>query len=265
MGHLDDIATAPKATGTPSIGIAFQILDMIAGHGGPVSMTEISRDLTLPKSTTFRVLTALESVGATVRNGRDKRYVIGPKFAQYAKAAPAPDIATRFLRDAGTVLRPLNETVQLGVLTHTEVTFVAYIDSTHPVRLVTYVGRTLPAHASAAGKAILAYSPPDAVEAVIAAGLPALTDHTITNETTLRNDLRRVRENGYATEEEESTTNLSCLAIPVFSPHGDIQGAISLCVPQATLPQARLAEFLSALRTAATVMSDDTTPQQLRA
>ncbi|PDQ34948.1 MAG: hypothetical protein B5766_08610 [Candidatus Lumbricidophila eiseniae] len=247
-------ATGDALTGAPSIATAFRILDELASSGIPLSMTQLVQRLELPKSTTFRVLGALESVGAVRRDHRDKRYSLGTKFADYARAAPTPDIAALFLHEAGPLLRPLAETTQFGVLTHTNVTFLACIDSTKPVRLVSYVGRTLPAHASATGKAILAFSPQREVEAVIGTGLPALTENTITSPDRFLRELDQIRKDGYATESEESTTNLSCLAAPVMNATGRALGAITICVPRATLPTHRIQEMKTTLAAACRAM-----------
>lgn len=238
---------AAQRGGAPSIATAFAILDHLAAAGEAVSLIEIVQALKLPKSTTFRVLGTLESVGAVTRGEHDKRYNLGAKFTDYARAAPTPSVVSRFLHDAGPILRTLDETAQFGVLTGVNVTFLACIDSTKPVRLVSYVGRTLPAHASATGKAILAFSSQREIDAVIGTGLPPLTDHTITSADRLLAELERIREVGYATECEESTSNLSCIAAPVLTDAGKVLGAITICVPRATLPTSRFTAMKDAI------------------
>jgi len=241
--------------GTPAVIAAFEILDLLAGMSEPARMTEIVEGVALPKSSVFRLLRALESIKAVRRDDRDKRYYLGPKFDDYARISPTSRLVNRFLDEAGPILRPLNETAQLGVLTGADVTFVACIDSTKPVRLVSFVGRTLPAHASATGKAILAFAPKQQLETVIAAGLPALTERTITDPETLRAELEQIRQLGYATESEESTANLSCLAAPVLGSSAEVVGAVTLCIPRATLPNNRLTEMRRAVLEAARCIS----------
>lgn len=68
-------------------------------------------------------------------------------------------------------------------------TFLAFVDTDRPVRLATQVGRRLPAHASAAGKVLLAFSPDAVVERVITSGMPALTETTVTDPAVLRRQL----------------------------------------------------------------------------
>ncbi len=123
-----------------------------------------------------------------------------------------------FYRPAAPIHAQLDETIQLAVLSAPDVTFIARIDSTRAVRLVTHVGRRLPAHATAVGKAILAFSDPAEIEQVLAAGRRRLTDATITEPAALLEVLDQAQRDGHAREAEESSANLSCFAAPVFGP-----------------------------------------------
>ncbi|WP_197383653.1 IclR family transcriptional regulator [Mycolicibacterium mengxianglii] len=240
-------ADGAQSEGTRAVYAAFQILDVIAAASEPPRMTDIVDAVALPKSSVFRLLRALEAVNAVRRGERDKRYRLGAKFDDYAKVSQTPLLISRFHDEAAPLLRPLNETAQLGVLTGVDVTFVACIDSTKPVRLVSYPGRTLPAHASATGKAILAFAGEPALHTVLNGGLPALTPRTITSPDVLKDELQEIRRRGYATESEESTSNLSCMAAPVWGGSGEVVGAVTVCIPSATPPAERLPDIRDAL------------------
>jgi len=248
-------ADSTQTDGTRAVYAAFQILDQITAAPEPPRMTDIVDAVGLPKSSVFRLLRALEASNAVRRGERDKRYRLGSKFDDYAKVSQTPLLISRFHSEAAPLLRPLNETAQLGVLTGREVTFVACIDSTQPVRLVSYVGRTLPAHASATGKAMLAFAGDQALQTVIDGGLPRLTANTITDPDALRDQLEEIRRRGYATEAEESTSNLSCLAAPVWGGGNEVVAAITVCIPRSTLPADRLPEIRDAVIEAARRLS----------
>ncbi|HEY8753608.1 MAG TPA: helix-turn-helix domain-containing protein, partial [Arthrobacter sp.] len=128
-GHEEGVWVAPSVVdpaakregvrggeGTPAVIAAFEILDLLAGMSEPARMTEIVEGVALPKSSVFRLLRALESINAVRRDDRDKRYYLGPKFDDYARISPTSRLVNRFLDEAGPILRPLNETAQLGVL-----------------------------------------------------------------------------------------------------------------------------------------------------
>lgn len=248
------LESAP-AEGTRAIHAAFLILDAISLAPTPPRMTDIVRAVELPKSSVFRLLRALEGEGAVRRSEHDRRYRLGRRFDDYARVSRTPLLASRFHDLAVPALRPLNETAQFGILSGRDVTFVTAIDSTQLVRLVTHPGRTLPAHASATGKAILAFADPASLETVLAGGLPRITDRTITDPEMLRDELDTVRRNGYATESEESTPNLSCLAAPVWGAAREVVGAITVCIPRAPLPAERMPRVRDAVLDAARRMS----------
>lgn len=234
-------AVQEQTTGSPSVVTAFAILDALAEAGRPLTMAEVVRSVGLPKTSAFRLLRALETVGAVTRR-EDLRYALGTRLGGYGAAAPEPDLVSRFLEIATPAARTLNETMQLGILTGENVTFISFINSTQPVRLVSFVGRSLPAHSSATGKAILAFLPADDLELHLPDELAALTENTITSRDRLRHELEDVRQRGYALESEESTANLSCVAAPVMRT-GRVAAAVTICVPRAQIAEEKLRQL----------------------
>ena len=236
-----------QLTGSPGVVLAFDILDVVASSGEPVSMASVVHILGLPKSSVFRLLRALESVGAVTRREVDKKYILGPKVRRYGGTQNDDGLILDFTDLVSPIARELNETMQLGVLTGTDVTFLACIQSTQPVRLVATPGRQLPAHATATGKAILAFSSEEKVNHLIECGLARITPQTISEATLFRSELARIRDRGYALESEESTSNLSCIAAPILGSNGDVFGAVTVCLPRATIPTDRLDELVEAV------------------
>jgi IclR family acetate operon transcriptional repressor len=133
--------------------------------------------------------------------------------------------------------------------------FIARIDSTKVVRLVTQIGGRLPAHATAVGKAILAFSDAAEVDRIIAAHLPRLTANTITDPAAFRAELDRARRDGYATESEESSANLSCVSAPVFGPDDMVRAGITVCVPVSRLTPGQSASLAEAVGRCARALS----------
>lgn len=240
-----DAEVQEHANGSPSVVAAFAILDALADAGRPLTMAEVVRAVGLPKTSAFRLLRALETVGAVSRRD-DLRYSLGTRLGGYGAAAPEPDLVASFLEVATPAARALDETMQLGILTGDNVTFISYINSTQPVRLVSFVGRSLPAHSSATGKAILAFLPEDELKLHLSDELAALTVNTITSRERLRKELDEVRHRGYAVESEESTANLSCVAAPVLR-SGRVVAAVTICVPRAEIPDERLAQLAASV------------------
>ena len=111
------------------------------------------------------------------------------------------EVALPYMADLRQVSR---QTVHLAVLVGTEVMYVEIVRSRDAPRMPSEVGGRLPAHAAGVGKALLAFSPDDVVQAVIDRGLPAIGPRTITAPGLLLRELRRIREAGIAYESEES-------------------------------------------------------------
>jgi IclR family acetate operon transcriptional repressor len=242
---------------SPAIVTAFAILDLLAGREAPVRLAEVVTALSLPKTSALRVLRTLVSLDVVRRDGATGGYRIGPRLADYAHV---PDrVESLLMREFPDAARPLqerlDETVQLAVLTGTTVTFVSKLDTSRPVRLVTYVGQQLPAHASASGKAILAHAGPPALQALLDGGLPRVGPRTITDPAEFLAALERVRSDGYATETEESAADLRCFAAPVFDGGGTVRAAFTVCVATIHVPEDRCRVLIDSVRAGARQLS----------
>lgn len=251
MPH-DEVA-APGAR-APAVRQAFRILDQLGETSRGLRLNEILQRVDLPKSTVHRILRTLVDLGAVVHRPREATYRIGPGMAVYSRHVVSVDtgLLGLFYALAEPLRDTCDETIQLGVLTGTEITFIAHVDTSQPVRLCTRVGRRLPAHASAAGKASLAFCGADEVNAVLATGLPAVTRSTVTDPERFRAELAEVRAGGYATEREEAAANLSCFAAPVFRGDGSVLAAVTACIANNAVPADRADQLAAAVvRTAA--------------
>ena len=117
----------------------------------------------------------------------------------------------------------------LGILHQQHVMYVARIDGPKSARMYTPVGRRAPAHATALGKAILAFlTPEDADKIIRNSDLAACTPHTITDASALSHELRRIRDRGYAVDQEEFLAGIRCVGVPVRGPSGTVEAALSL-------------------------------------
>jgi IclR family transcriptional regulator, KDG regulon repressor len=243
-------ARAPvTGASSPAVVTAFRLLDLLIQRPGGARLSDLARDLDLPKSSALRILATMCQIGVVRRDEGTGNYQTGTRLLDYAKVPLNfdMDLVREFYRVAEPVHAELNETIQLAVLAAADVMFIARIDSTKVVRLVTQIGRRLPAHATAVGKAILAFSDAAEVDRIIAAGLPRLTANTITDPAAFRAELGRARRDGYATESEESSPNLSCVSAPVFGPDGLVRAGITVCVPVSRLTRAQLASLADAV------------------
>jgi DNA-binding IclR family transcriptional regulator len=227
------------ATST-SVKRAFELMDRIAAAGPDgVSLNELAGAVTTAKSTTHRYVATLVELGA-VRRDAAGRLHLGLKLIELAGALLGSD-------DLGTVADPIlkelvattGETVHLGRPAGGELVYVAKVESPQSVRLVSRIGARLPMHCSAMGKAVLAALDEEARQAQLAAPREARTRHTIVSEAQLLEELARVREQGFAIDDEENEVGVRCVGAAILDARGEPHGAISVSAPAARMTLAR--------------------------
>ena len=186
----------------------------------------------LPRSTTHRTADKMLKLGWLDKPG--ERYRIGNRIFELSGLAPVRhqlrEAALPYLQDLHHATRT---TVQLGVLSGTQVLLVEKITGHRPMPMLSQVGALLPAYCSALGMAILAYSDDSCVQAVIDAGMPRRTPRTMTTATALRRALAAIPDRGLAVEREEGNIGISCVAAPIFGPLGAVVAAVSVTGPTA--------------------------------
>jgi DNA-binding IclR family transcriptional regulator len=140
--------------------------------------------------------------------------------------------------------RKTGETVQTVILDPGgEVVTIDRLDAEHPIGLRTHIGARRPAYCSAAGKAMLAFRQEAEVDAILARGMPARTERTITDPLQFKAQLWEVTRRGFAIDDEESLEGVRCVAAPVFDFGGRLAGAVSLMAPSMRVDQPRLLAY----------------------
>ncbi len=149
------------------------------------------------------------------------------------------------------------ETVNLAIADepHGQVIYLAQVECKHMMRAISRPGEQVPMYCSAVGKALLAAMPKPAVASVLQkTGLKRVTGRTITSPARLRTELKRIRSEGYAIDDEEHAVGLRCIASVICNEHAEPLAAISMLGPVARITDSRIAEFGSIVReTAATI------------
>ncbi|MGW0893874.1 IclR family transcriptional regulator [Saccharopolyspora sp. NPDC002578] len=205
-------ASAPGPR-SPAVRQAFEVLDVLGESPEGLRLNEILHRVDLPKTTAHRLLRTLVDVGAVVHRAGAGTYRIGPGMAAYSRTAEDTGLLGAFHSLAERLRGGLGEPVRLGVLTGTDVTFIAQVGE--PART-----RRSPAHASATGRALLAFGGADERAA-------ALAPHHGTEAETLRAQLAEIRVRGYAVERRAG--HGWCLAAPVLGRRRRGLAAISAC------------------------------------
>jgi IclR family transcriptional regulator, acetate operon repressor len=210
-----------EATGTQAIDRAAQLLVSVVESVQPPSVGELARHAGLPKSTTSRLVAALERQGLVQRLGERGRVRPGPVLLRYASR----DASSALVELAAPSLRRLadasGETINLAVPGADGVEHLAQEDTAHFVGIIDWVGRRVPFELAANGKVFLAFT----------------GAHELTPE------LERVRARGYATSIDELELGLSAIAAPVFAPDGEALAALSISGPTARLTSERIVQL----------------------
>lgn len=238
------------ATTVKSADRTMHLLELFAEHPDGLTLTDVC-DLTgWPKSSSLALLRTLQLRQYMDSSHDTGRYRLGPRVAFLGAVYLGNlDLAREGVDIVRDVSRACDETVHLAVLRGADVLYVAKEEGGGHMRMVSMVGRTIPAHGTGVGKMLLASLPPARLDELYPAGqdLPRLTDRTTTDRTAFLQRLARIREQGYATDSGESTVGIECLAAPVFDVSGQTIAAMSISVPEPRFSAARVPNLLATL------------------
>ncbi|MYV47389.1 IclR family transcriptional regulator [Streptomyces sp. SID2888] len=231
----------------PAVTRTLDILELFLDGEGTLSAPDIVRKLQLPRTTVHELVSTLvaRSYLAPVPD-QPGRYRLSVRLYQLgSRYAEQLDLAAEGQQVARSVAETCDETVHVAILEGTTVIYVAKVDSTHAVRMVSAAGRRLPAHCTAVGKMLLASLPESELAARIPDGteLVPMTPHSIPDPAALRSVLAEIRTCGIAVEERESNPDVSCVAAPVRDRSGQVVAALSISVPMIRWSEERRAEL----------------------
>ncbi|QXJ20306.1 IclR family transcriptional regulator [Actinomadura graeca] len=230
---------------------AVAVLTAFRADDDGLGAAELARRSGLPRSTAHRIALDLVEAGLLERQGTRVR--LGLRLFEIGQRVPRQ----RVLRDAAVpymsdLREATRQTVHLAVLEGAEVVYVEILGSPGGPPMPSEVGGRLPAHVTGVGKAILAFSPPDVVRAVLDAGLPRASGRSVAAPGLLARELDRIREEGVAYDREESGLGIVCAASPVLGPDGEALGALSVSGRSGRM---RLTAVAPAVHTAALTLS----------
>ena len=213
--------------GLKSVASALDLLDCFV-EDEELGVSEVARRLGVAKSTAHRLLTTLASRGLIEQSNATGKYRLGLHLFELGHLALS---RVELRRRSRTLLEELRErsgwTVHLSVAQGADVLFLERLPTLRGMQVMEEYRRRWPLHTTSSGKAICAYDP-EAAAAREAAGFPQYTRHTITTAEQLREELARIRRQGFATSHEELMYKLASVAAPVLDWHGVAIAAISV-------------------------------------
>ena len=218
-----------------SVDRAIDVLEVLAQEGAELPLKEIARKADLNVSTCHHLLATLVHRGYVGRSRLGRLYFIGGKISELSRRRPGPfSLVDLAMPELGRLNQETGEAVDFSVLRNHQLLSLVRLESSHPVGVGSSTrGISMAVHATAGGKAILAWLPEVQVDKVLTeTGLREFTDNTITDAQVLSAELRNIRHNGYASDCEEFQVGVRCIGSCVRDYNGAVIGAVSCSMPE---------------------------------
>jgi len=228
----------------------FQMLELLAQDPYEYALSDLATRLALPLSSVHRLAATLVESGFAEQDASTRLYRLAGQAlwagAGYLRNSPVYRAAFLVMQEAA---RESPGLIHLGVLHGHWLLYLHTVGSPSRLYLYADTGESRPLHSTGLGKAILAWQTPAVVDGVLAKKLQRFTPQTICTASQMREELKAIRQRGYAVDNEEGVLGLRCVAAPIYDSHGVSVAALSMSAPAAVLSK-------EGLRAAALLMRD---------
>jgi IclR family transcriptional regulator, KDG regulon repressor len=241
-----------------SVDRAIEILECFSNDQNELGVTEISRMLSLHKSTVFGLLATLENRGYMEQNQSNGKYKLGMKLfelgARIQNNMDIAAIAKPYLED---IVKKYNETIHLVINDKGQAVYIDKVEGSASMRMYSQLGKRPPMYCTGVGKSILAFMPQEYIDYYLSnEDLKKLASNTITDVEKMKKELEKVREQGYSIDDEEIEDGLRCVAAPIFDHKGYAAGALSIAGPTSRMTKTRMEELAVIIKEAARQISN---------
>jgi DNA-binding IclR family transcriptional regulator len=238
--------------GAQTVQRAVSLLKTFTDARPELGLADLARAVSLNKTTTHRLLAALEREGLIARNPTNEAYRLGPELIVLGwRALRANDLRNVSRPELQMLAHETGETVTLEVLADSASLILDEVLSRHMIGGTPSIGTRWPAHATSTGKAMLAFLLDAERETHLQSRLAKMTENTISSRETLKRELAQVRERGYAIANEELEIGFVVVGAPVFNHEGQVVAAISVGGPSARMTGERLPEIAAKVKESA--------------
>lgn len=223
---------------------AFRILDSFQA-GKRYSISEVSRELSLPKSSVYELLTTLANERVVERDSASSGFQLGIKLIELGNRARYNFPLNRLAAPHLEALREaFNETVYLTVLDQGQVFYADCYESTRALKTFSTIGDRAPLYCTAVGKAILAFQSPQEIRRILeTTRFERFTRHTIADPAALLEELHEIAEQGYSVDDMEHEAGVRCVGAPIRGAEGRTFAAVSVSGPAQRVTRARQPEI----------------------
>ncbi|MET0703251.1 MAG: IclR family transcriptional regulator [Mycobacterium sp.] len=234
----------PPATpaAVQSVDRALLVLEIISARG-QAGVTEIAAELGVHKSTVSRLIAVLEARGYVEQLSDRGKYRLGFAIARLARSGSAQlNLAKQSQHACDVLAADVGETVNLALLDDRRIVNIVEATAPAEISVRTWVGQSCPAHATSSGKVLLAGLAPGQMRTLLGPRLETFTATTVATIAELETELAEVRENGWASVEEELEIGLNAVAAPVYDNTAEVVAALSVSGPSYRLGREHFAQ-----------------------
>ncbi|MCM3706610.1 MULTISPECIES: IclR family transcriptional regulator [Cytobacillus] len=218
-------------------------------------ITEISRELNLPKSSVSRLTSDLADEGFLKKSGR--QYHLGLSLLRLAGLLTTHlEITREAAEPLNSLVNKIQETAHVSIMEDDKIVYLLKHDCKHPVRLHSYIGKDNPAVCTSSGLIILAYQSIEQITEVIGKGLPQRGPNSFINKDDLLRELKYIKENGYAICIDVLHIDAVSIAAPIRDYTGNVMAAVTVAGPRQRITESKIIEITSEIIKTAEVISD---------
>jgi DNA-binding IclR family transcriptional regulator len=245
-----------KKYGAPSVKKAFAILNAISSSKEGLGVSDLAKKLKMAKSTVHGMTSALEELGAVMRDPRTKKYKLGFTLLEIGRSAYSQiDLKTAARPVTEDLMEKTRTSIFLGILNWDHVTILDIVEARQDLNITAPVGSNIPLFAGAVGKVFLASMEEEQAAKIISSkGLPRFTDNSIVDSKLYHKELKQVREKGYAVDDEEYIMGVRAVASPLLG-LGQLRSAIWAVGFKASLDDGKMKTIANETHMAASTIS----------
>ncbi len=219
---------------------ALRLLNLFSMDEPELTLKELAGKLEVGISTAHRLTATLIEEGFIIRDPVSKKFRLAASIlAMGHTILTCDELCLRATPVLEKLARESGETAHLAILKENRVIYMQKVDSSHPVHLLSHIGRHNPVHCTSSGQVILAFQPEDEIERVIARGLPRYTSNTVTAPDQFKQKLEAIRRQAYALSIEELHDGVSSIAAPVKNRSGRTIASVSIAGPTSRIHSAK--------------------------
>jgi IclR family KDG regulon transcriptional repressor len=263
-GHVVPRIRTSKSAPVGVVSKVLRILEALNASPTGLQLKDIAEQTAINKSTAYRFLAHLEAERYLYRD-EFGAYMVGPKLVRLGSGisyqTTLRKISRPILQDLWKVT---SETVNLGILDGQDVFYLDVVQSPHPFRMASHAGTWRPLYCTSMGKALAAFLPTEEKDHVLSSlRFERFTPHTIIRLSRFRTELERIRQRGYALDDEEATLGARCVGAPVLLEGGKVAAAVSVAGPITRIAREKIPVYARAVVAAARAIARHLGPSEL--